>query len=148
MSSLKIKQLLTALLERNGVTLMTNYTWTVFKRHLYDNINNFMARLRHRGGYWFIDDERKPLAIGHYLILRSMIDVKNQLLTGDQVAFVTFDHDLGESQPTGYDIAKLLVEKDMDNGVLLPSFSFQVHSQNPVGKANIEGLLNQYLAQR
>lgn len=127
---------------------MGNYTWTVFKRDVYDNVNNFIVRLRRRGGYWFIDDERKPLAIGHYLILRSMTDVKNQLLTGDQVAIVTFDHDLGEGQPTGYDIAKLLVEKDMDDGVLLPSFGFHVHSLNPVGAANINGLLNQYLAQR
>ena len=127
---------------------MANSRWSVFKRDLYDNVNNFLARLRGRGGYWFIDDERKPTNLGQYLILRSMVDVEHQLLTGDQILFVTFDHDLGENQPTGHDIAKLLVEKDMDCGILLPSFCFYVHSQNPVGKANIEGLLNKYLEQR
>lgn len=48
---------------------------------------------------------------------------------------------------TGMDFAKWLVESDLDhNGSFLaPEFDFYVHSQNPQGKANIEGLLRQYL---
>ena len=48
--------------------------------------------------------------------------------------------------PTGYDFAKWLVDMDMDNIYKFPeNFSFHVHSANPVGKANIEGYLNNYL---
>lgn len=52
--------------------------------------------------------------------------------------FISFDHDLGEGK-TGFDCAKFLVEFCLDNGVL--EINFQVHSQNPVGKENIEKLL-------
>ena len=52
--------------------------------------------------------------------------------------FISFDHDLGEGK-TGFDCAKFLVEFCLDNGV--SDINFQVHSQNPVGKENIEKLL-------
>lgn len=53
--------------------------------------------------------------------------------------FISFDHDLGLGK-TGFDCAKWLVEFCLDNQVSLPEFT--VHSQNPVGKENIETLLN------
>tara|TARA_R110000851_G_scaffold32177_1_gene86533 strand:- start:722 stop:943 length:222 start_codon:yes stop_codon:yes gene_type:complete len=64
--------------------------------------------------------------------------------------FISFDHDLGADTPTGYDITKFLVELDLDaHQTLLPAdFDFYVHSQNPPGAANIEGLLRPYLAAR
>lgn len=52
--------------------------------------------------------------------------------------FISFDHDLGLEE-SGYDCAKWLVEFCMDQKRILPDFS--VHSQNPVGKENIESLL-------
>lgn len=55
--------------------------------------------------------------------------------------FISFDHDLGEGK-TGYDCAKWLVEFCLDNQLPLPEFV--VHSQNPVGKENIESLLNNF----
>jgi len=55
--------------------------------------------------------------------------------------FISFDHDLGEGK-TGFDCAKFLVEFCLDNGVL--EINFQVHSQNPVGKENIEKLLDNF----
>ena len=65
--------------------------------------------------------------------------------------FISFDHDLGKNEPTGYDIAKWLVEVDMgrnkkilDRAAFHPDFDFYVHSKNPVGKANIEAYLNNY----
>jgi hypothetical protein len=39
-------------------------------------------------------------------------------------------------EKTGYDAAKWLIEFCMDNEVVLPKFL--VHSQNPVGRENIE----------
>jgi hypothetical protein len=74
-------------------------------------------------------------------------------------AFISFDHDLAyEHYPiheqnvgpdipynkylegTGYDCALYLVSNDLE----LPSAGWAVHSMNPVGKRNIEFLLNGY----
>jgi hypothetical protein len=62
--------------------------------------------------------------------------------------FVSFDHDLGDRhEPTGYDVAKWMVNKDLDmDGEFMPDkFMFEVHSANPPGRENIAGLLNSYL---
>lgn len=63
------------------------------------------------------------------------------ILTNGMPDFISFDHDLGLGK-TGFDCAKWLVEYCLDNQVSLPEFF--VHSQNPVGKENIEGLLNNF----
>lgn len=55
--------------------------------------------------------------------------------------FISFDHDLGEGK-TGFDCAKFVVEFCLDNGI--SEINFQVHSQNPVGKENIEKLLDNF----
>ena len=55
---------------------------------------------------------------------------------------ICFDHDLGDDK-SGYDCAKYLVEFCMDRGLKLPSWNCQ--SANPVGRENIDGLLNNYL---
>lgn len=54
---------------------------------------------------------------------------------------ISFDHDLGEEK-TGYDCAKFLVNYCLDNDI--PHINFIVHSQNPIGKENIEYLLNNF----
>ena len=59
-----------------------------------------------------------------------------------------FDHDLG-GDDTAMTIVKYMVEKDLDFPGFIPEdFSFDVHSANPVGAANIRGYLNCYLKQR
>jgi hypothetical protein len=65
-------------------------------------------------------------------------------------SYISFDHDLGDNEATGYDIVKMMIEDSMnhpDDPMLQFSdtFAFYVHSQNPVGKANIEAYLNNYL---
>ncbi|UOE36979.1 cyclic-phosphate processing receiver domain-containing protein [Chryseobacterium oryzae] len=55
--------------------------------------------------------------------------------------FISFDHDLGEEK-TGYDCAKFLVEFCLDHQLCLPEYV--VHSQNPVGKENIEKLFENF----
>lgn len=65
-------------------------------------------------------------------------------------AIISFDHDLsfkqmiGEpcTEKTGYDCAKWLINYCIDSNLKLPEFS--VHSKNPVGKKNIESLLNNF----
>ena len=55
---------------------------------------------------------------------------------------ICFDHDLGDGK-SGYDCAKYLVEFCMDRGLKLPEWKCQ--SANPVGRENIDALLNNYL---
>lgn len=106
----------------------------------------------------FIDDERNPEDVTwalyntgyehrRWVIARSFSDVVMIIRGYGMPNFVSFDHDLGQDEPTGHDITKQLVEWDMgDKRYPFPAdFDFYVHSQNPIGKANIEGLLNNYL---
>ena len=55
--------------------------------------------------------------------------------------FISFDHDLGEGK-SGFDCAKWLVGYCLDSNLKLPEFL--VHSQNPVGKENIDGLFSNF----
>ena len=55
--------------------------------------------------------------------------------------FISFDHDLGEGK-TGFDCAKFLVDYCLDKRIT--KINFHVHSQNPVGKENIEKLLENF----
>ena len=108
----------------------------------------------------FIDDERNPEDVTwapwyvkamylteQWVICRNRSDVILTVMTRGMPSYISFDHDLGRDEPTGHAIAQLIVDWDMnDKHYPLPAdFAFFVHSQNPVGKANIEGLLNNYL---
>jgi hypothetical protein len=115
----------------------------------------------------FIDDERNledvtwaPWQVREkyrneeWVVARSYGDAMIEILNRGFPKFVSFDHDLGdEIKYTGYDLAKQLVENDIISGdkesrreyKFCVGFDFYVHSQNPVGKANIEAYLNNYL---
>ena len=98
----------------------------------------------------FIDDERHPPYNDgrNWVIARDWEAVMMSLRIHGMPGYISFDHDLGEDHHTGYDIAKFLVELDMggDLDFAIPeNFDFYVHSQNPVGKKNIESYLNNYL---
>ena len=56
--------------------------------------------------------------------------------------FISFDHDLGEGK-SGYDCAKFLIDYCLENSLSLPRYA--VHSQNPVGRKNIEMLFENFL---
>lgn len=92
----------------------------------------------------FIDDERFPPDDGSdWKIVRNMKEFKALFAElSDPPEFVSFDHDLGDNEPTGFDIAKRLVEFDQEYWNSTWNMNFYVHSQNPIGKANIEGYLN------
>lgn len=59
---------------------------------------------------------------------------------------ICFDHDLGYDgkgdEKTGYDCAKYLVNKLLQNRHVLPKFAIQ--SANPIGRVNIESYLENY----
>lgn len=105
----------------------------------------------------FIDDERFPPDDGReWVIARTYGEALFEVLGRGFPSYISFDHDLGENKKTGHDIAKQLVENDIISGdresreaYRFPdNFAFYVHSQNPIGKANIEGLLNNYLTHK
>jgi len=101
----------------------------------------------------FIDDERFPPDDGRaWQIARNLAEVASIIKESGPPGFVSFDHDLGDEEPTGYDIAKKFVAGDLgelagtefERG-LLTDFSFYVHSQNPIGAENVCSLLDNYL---
>jgi hypothetical protein len=102
----------------------------------------------------FLDDIRDPnwvhwmklpIPAQAWVVVRSFDEFVAAIKTTGMPEFISFDHDLdaeGEIAlaPTGMDCAKWLVDFCLDNGAILTSFA--VHSMNPAGKVNIEGLLN------
>lgn len=97
----------------------------------------------------FIDDERFPPRNDgrNWIIARDWEDVMMCFRIHGMPAYISFDHDLGDVKHTGHDIAKFIVELDIageDQFKLPAGFDFYVHSQNPIGKENIEGTLHGY----
>lgn len=106
----------------------------------------------------FIDDERDPINVtwgswldqGMYrhedwIIARTWDEVLDILITMGMPKMVSFDHDLGEGQKTGYEIAKKMCDMVMDGMRLPEDFDYRVHSKNPVGKKNIEEYMRAFL---
>lgn len=90
----------------------------------------------------FLDDERDPVDPAVWYLARNYEEFCDIIIEYGQPSYISFDHDLGSGK-TGYDCAKFLVDYCLDRNIR-PSFVFYVHSQNPVGKMNIEGLLNNF----
>lgn len=93
----------------------------------------------------FIDDERYPFE-DNFVIARNFDEVVQLVEKRGFPSLIYFDHDLGNQEKTGYDIAKWLIEQDieLDWWTNVQNFEFYVHSQNPVGKKNIEELFASY----
>ena len=51
---------------------------------------------------------------------------------------VSLDHDLGENKRTGYDLLNWLEKDIVTDENFRPNICFQIHSANPVGRANME----------
>lgn len=100
----------------------------------------------------YIDDIRIPSDTGFdnkdFCIARNWWQAVN-IIKFAKPQEIHFDHDLGEVSDvrTGYGVAKFLIEQDMyeKDDYITKDFKFFVHSANPVGKKNIEELLNSYL---
>lgn len=93
----------------------------------------------------FIDDERFPVEDEGWVIVRTFDDFQEYLSEYGFPEFVSFDHDLGEGEVSGHFLAKFLVELDLNKGTMPKNFSWYVHSQNPIGRDNINGLLTSYM---
>lgn len=108
----------------------------------------------------YLDDVRTPPKTRDWsFVARRVEDAKQYCLEEGCPSFVSFDHDMGgvfgasgsfTCDPSGMDFAKWLVEEDQNSGgTFMPEdFRFHVHSSNPAGAANIQSLLDGYLAHR
>jgi hypothetical protein len=96
----------------------------------------------------FIDDLREPVA-QDWTVARTSYEAIKVVKARGCPYEISFDHDLGGDN-TGMFVAKKLVEMDLDaDGGFIPAdFVYSVHSANPVGKRNIEGLLDSYMRGR
>lgn len=90
----------------------------------------------------FLDDDRNPTD-DNSIVVRSYSEACRYVVSHGAPRHVDFDHDLGFG-PTGYDFAKWLVARAIEGGGFPESYD--VHSQNPVGRRNIIALMNSYMA--
>ena len=91
----------------------------------------------------FIDDIRNPFNYIKDVNEVCIIQAKTysaaiQALEDFTFDIIFFDHDLGEEK-TGYDIAKYIVENQIEI-----KDGFKIHSANVVGRKNIYELLTHY----
>lgn len=100
-----------------------------------------------------------------YVLARSVADAMVLIIQNGLPSHVAFDHDLGwdtlqpiegsfliaaptqgKELPSGFDFAKWLVEFDINGFHDIPeTFTWSIHSSNPVGAENINGLLTGYM---
>lgn len=110
----------------------------------------------------FLDDLRLPhecmtymerrinnadLYLQEWIIVRSFLEFENWIRINGLPELISFDHDLGANSageifPSGMDCAKWLINYCLDNNKKLPLFV--IHSLNPVGRKNIEDLLQSF----
>ena len=91
----------------------------------------------------YIDDIRDPKNDFDWIARSSEVAIDIMKWHGCP-SYISFDHDLG-GEDTSMVIIKWMVIQDLDSPGWIPNdFSFNVHSANPVGAANIEGYLNSY----
>lgn len=94
----------------------------------------------------FIDDERMPVCEDDWYIARDYNDARCLVLRHGLPIFISFDHDLGDG-PSGAAFVDWLIEHMLDEGLKFSKdFNYFVHSQNPVGTANIRGKMDAAIA--
>jgi hypothetical protein len=91
----------------------------------------------------FIDDERFPPNVeGGWVTARSSYEARKVVEQCGIPKFISFDHDLGGND-TAIPFVNWLCDSVVMGELELPEgFNYYVHSQNPIGKANIEGKMD------
>lgn len=98
----------------------------------------------------FIDDERFPPNDGkRWVIARTPWDACRIISTRGFPQFISFDHDLGIANGdalTSISIINWFTDYVVDGILTIPSgFDYYVHSQNPIGAANIRGKMDELI---
>lgn len=121
----------------------------------------------------YLDDLRYPDNHSDWRIARNYHDAVWMLKNYGLPYHISFDHDLadvhytldsehgpldefmagetrgtGPKEFTGYDFAKRFCEWVMENDVDLTGFTWEVHSANPVGAANIRRYMENFMRDR
>lgn len=80
-------------------------------------------------------DDKRPMPDGYDMKVDNefLLEV---LISDGKVNYISFDHDLGEDNGSGYGVA-CFIEKLAASGMSNP-ITWTIHSDNPVGRANIE----------
>ena len=91
----------------------------------------------------FIDDIRQPPS-PDWVVVRSSEEAKATVLKYGMPTTISFDHDLG-GDDTSMLFIHWLIELSMDNPALPFPRDYIIHSANPVGAKNIDGLLSSYI---
>lgn len=84
---------------------------------------------------WLDDCREMPNDLGYTYHCKTVDQVINILLGEEEIWLISFDHDLGENQKTGYDLAKW-IEREVHLNTMKPPH-WLIHSANPVGHKNI-----------
>lgn len=85
----------------------------------------------------FLDDVRD--CPEGFTLCRTVGQAKHYLFSG-KVVFISFDHDLGENQSSGYDLATFI--ENLVYYKLIKCPDWDIHSANPVGRKNIAAAMN------
>jgi hypothetical protein len=94
----------------------------------------------------FVDDVRDPESVGadpSSVVARNFRSAVEAIETKGLPEHVYLDYDLGEYEPTGYDLAKYIIDTYlMPTRTRFPSYS--IHSASPIGRQIIEQLISSY----
>ncbi len=93
----------------------------------------------------YLDDVRDPRTPRPWVVVRDQGEFIAAVEERGFPGVVSFDHDLGEDTPSGMDCARWLVELGIEQGVDPESIEWNVHSANPVGARNIQGLYESWV---
>ena len=92
----------------------------------------------------FLDDLRQA-PDSSWIVARTYGEAVDIVIERGFPNMVSFDHDLGDDQPTGKDFANFLINTDLDDNSMPDNFQYLVHSANPVGAENIRSVIDGYL---
>lgn len=95
----------------------------------------------------YLDDERLPKTNKNWVIVRNMAEFQETLLSKGIPIEMSLDHDLGENEPTGYDVVKWYIEQVIEGNLELCE-DINIHSANPVGSKNMRSYIDSYLKVR
>lgn len=144
-----LKRITDTYFSKNDEPFFGDETWLFDKNHAYDFDDadkvTFANDLRTINNYkLFIDDERFPTTPDWFVARTSeqaITAVKNYGFPKE----IAFDHDLGNDD-TAINFLNFLPNYFIDNDCKFPTgFKYSIHSQNPVGRENIDSKMKQLL---
>lgn len=92
----------------------------------------------------FLDDERHPVT-SDWCIARSSLEAQMMVEESGMPSEIAFDHDLGGND-TAIKFIWWVIDNHYDHDLEIPvGFKYSIHSQNPIGAANIKALMDGFL---